>query len=133
MPLVVVTLDADGALLSYQGRRARVAAPAVEVVDTVGAGDAFTAGLLHHLHSTGHLGPRLPGLTLAHAEAAVRYGVEVAAATCAVRGADPPWAAGPRPATAVGPVRRVMPAPRQPGTETAHQPAQGTARRRRAV
>lgn len=42
---VVVTLGADGALLVTRGRVKHVPAFKVRVVDTVGAGDAFNAGL----------------------------------------------------------------------------------------
>lgn len=43
---VVVTCGADGAIVDDDGRRTRVPAPRVEhVVDTTGAGDAFTAAL----------------------------------------------------------------------------------------
>src|SRR5690606_15956272 len=54
--LVVVTKGADGALVSLDGARAEVPAPRVDVVDTVGAGDAFTAGLLYWLDQRGLLG-----------------------------------------------------------------------------
>lgn len=56
--LVVITLGRRGALASLDGARITVPAPAVDVVDTVGAGDAFTAGLLHRLTALGHLGGR---------------------------------------------------------------------------
>jgi len=49
VPLPVVTLGAQGALLSCRGRRLQVAAPAVKVVDTTGAGDGFVAALLYGL------------------------------------------------------------------------------------
>lgn len=42
---VVVTLGAAGALAAANGRLMRVAAPTVPVVDTTGAGDAFTGAL----------------------------------------------------------------------------------------
>ncbi|MEO3867955.1 carbohydrate kinase [Nonomuraea sp. B12E4] len=90
--LVVITRGADGALVSLDGERDTVRAPEAEVVDTVGAGDAFTAGLLHDLGSKGLLGGRLDGLDLATAVAAAEFAAEVAALTCAVPGADPPWA-----------------------------------------
>lgn len=46
-PVVALTLGADGALLaSRDGERCRVPAPAVRVVDTTGAGDAFCAAFL---------------------------------------------------------------------------------------
>ncbi|MEU8526592.1 MULTISPECIES: carbohydrate kinase family protein [Streptomyces] len=93
VPLVVVTLGGAGALVSYDGVRTRVPAPAVDVVDTVGAGDAFTAGLLHRLHLAGVLGGRPAALTSTVLHDAVAFGTRVAAATCAVRGANPPTAA----------------------------------------
>jgi fructokinase len=49
--VVVITLGPDGALASLDGTRLRVPAPRTRVVDTVGAGDAFVAGLLHALGS----------------------------------------------------------------------------------
>ncbi len=42
-PTVVVTLGAEGALEWHDGRIVRAAAPAVDAVDTTGAGDLFTA------------------------------------------------------------------------------------------
>ncbi|SFK93737.1 fructokinase [Streptomyces pini] len=92
--LVVVTLGAAGAYASLEGAgrvRLRVPAEPTAVVDTVGAGDAFTGGLLHCLHTAGALGGRLDGLTANVLEQALATGAAVAAATCAVRGADPPW------------------------------------------
>ncbi|MDF2706753.1 MAG: carbohydrate kinase [Nonomuraea muscovyensis] len=90
--LVVVTRGAAGALVSLDGSRAEVAAPRVRVVDTVGAGDAFTAGLLHRLGERGLLGGRLDRLDLATAAEAASFAARVAALTCAVAGANPPWA-----------------------------------------
>ncbi|MBB3725648.1 carbohydrate kinase family protein [Nonomuraea dietziae] len=90
--LIVVTMGAAGALVSLDGAVVTVPAEPVEVVDTVGAGDSFTAGLLHRLESRGLLGGRLDGLDLASAAEAAAFGATVAALTCAVAGADPPWA-----------------------------------------
>ncbi|PPS73835.1 MULTISPECIES: carbohydrate kinase family protein [Streptomyces] len=89
--LVVITRGADGALASLDGERVRVPAVATPVVDTVGAGDSFTAGLLHHLGTHGLLGGRLTELTLADVEAACLFAVRVAALTCSVAGPNPPW------------------------------------------
>ncbi|QFQ97005.1 carbohydrate kinase [Streptomyces phaeolivaceus] len=91
--LVVITLGERGALASLDGHRVTVPAPAVNVVDTVGAGDSFTAGLLHRLCALGHLGGRLDTLTLDDTADACTFAARVAARTCSVPGADPPWAA----------------------------------------
>lgn len=56
----MITLGVDGALASLDGERLRVPAVATRVVDTVGAGDSFTGGLLHHLGARGLLGGRWP-------------------------------------------------------------------------
>ncbi|MGK4580577.1 carbohydrate kinase family protein [Kitasatospora sp. HPMI-4] len=90
--LVVITLGADGALASLDGTRVSVPAVPVRVVDTVGAGDAFTAGLLHHLGSGGLLGGGLDRLTVRDTAEACGYAARVAALTCAVPGPNPPRA-----------------------------------------
>lgn len=63
--------------------------PPVKVADTVGAGDAFGGGFLawwveHGLNRDSLTNPVL-------VRAAVRAGTEVAARTCAIAGAEPPW------------------------------------------
>ena len=55
--LAVVTLGPDGALAVSGAGEAHVASPTVEVVDTVGAGDAFGAGLLRALWASDALTP----------------------------------------------------------------------------
>ena len=46
---VAVTLGSDGAIARRRGETAAVSALAIEAVDATGAGDNFTAGLLHGL------------------------------------------------------------------------------------
>lgn len=46
LDLVALTLGAGGALLALPGETLRLQAPKVQVADTVGSGDAFTAGLV---------------------------------------------------------------------------------------
>ncbi|MGP3986958.1 carbohydrate kinase family protein [Streptomyces sp. 3N207] len=92
VPLVVVTLGAEGVLASLHGERLRVPTPPTRVVDTVGAGDSFMAGFLHALRTAGALGGRLEGLTGQQVTEALEFGVRVAAAVVSVRGANPPWA-----------------------------------------
>jgi fructokinase len=92
--LAVVTLGPAGALASLRGARVTApAAPPPVLVDTVGAGDSFTAGLLHSLWRAGHLGGRLDRLQEADLLEAMTFAARVAGYTCGVAGADPPWAA----------------------------------------
>jgi fructokinase len=88
--LAVVTLGADGAFGGHRDIRVRVDAPAVEVVDTIGAGDTFGAALLAWLHDHDLV---RPDLTLDHdgLKAALAYACLAASLTCARPGADPPW------------------------------------------
>ncbi|MEJ3749985.1 carbohydrate kinase [Actinomycetes bacterium KLBMP 9797] len=102
--LVVVTLGGDGAwaLAGHpeaghpEAGRCEVAVDAypVEVVDTVGAGDAFTAGLLSALDGADLLGaarrPALAAIDAATLTDVLLFASRVAAATCARHGADPP-------------------------------------------
>ncbi len=92
--LVVVTRGGEGATGVCAQGRVDVPAPRVDVVDTVGAGDAFTAGLLDALAGAALLGPDRAGALRAiprHVlEAAARRATRVAAITCARAGANPP-------------------------------------------
>lgn len=96
--LVVLTRGADGVLASLDGDRVELPAVATNVVDTVGAGDSFTAGLLHHLGTRGLLGGRLTDLTVDDVAQACRFATRVAALTCSVAGPNPPWASQLAPA-----------------------------------
>ncbi len=96
--LVVVTLGGAGAIATSQhGDPVQVPAPEVTVVDTVGAGDAFTAGLLAGCADAGLLGgeyrPALAGADDALLRQLLTRAATVAALTCARAGADPPTAA----------------------------------------
>jgi fructokinase len=90
MPLVVVTLGAQGAFAAHRDFRVSVEAPQVEVVDTIGAGDAFGAALLAWLHDHDAIRPDV-SLEREDVEAALRYACLAAAITCSRAGADPPW------------------------------------------
>ncbi len=89
---VVVTRGRDGAAaVRPDGRELVVPGESVEVVDTVGAGDAFTSGLLAWLDDHDALTRRgLETLSDAELEAALRRAVRVSAVTCTRAGADPP-------------------------------------------
>jgi fructokinase len=91
--VVLVTAGADGAYAVVRGEVLHVPALPVQVVDTVGAGDTFSAGLLVALHRAGRLGGRLDGLTADDLRPALELALRAAARTCARPGADPPYAA----------------------------------------
>lgn len=91
--LVCITQGADG-VTGYTAKGAvHVASNRVAVVDTVGAGDTFNAGLLAGLDRTSALTKDaltdLPDDTL---RAALALGSQAAAVTVSRAGANPPWA-----------------------------------------
>ncbi|SCG67795.1 carbohydrate kinase family protein [Micromonospora humi] len=90
--LVVVTRGAAGAYArTHAGRHVTCPAEPVTVADTVGAGDAFTAGLLDALIEIGAAAPGTVGeLDEDRLAAALRHASRIAAITCARPGADPP-------------------------------------------
>ncbi len=92
--LVVVTRGGDGATGVCAAGRVDVPAPRIQVVDTVGAGDAFMAGLLDALARAGLLGAErseaLHGISTEALTVAARRAARVAAITCTRPGADPP-------------------------------------------
>ncbi|HEV2013306.1 MAG TPA: carbohydrate kinase [Candidatus Dormibacteraeota bacterium] len=88
--LVVVTLGAEGAFAMSANTEVRVPAPVVQVVDTIGAGDAFGAALLAWLHDHGRLSRDLR-LERDELRAALEFACLVASLTCTRAGADPPW------------------------------------------
>ncbi|UUV07943.1 carbohydrate kinase [Ruegeria sp. YS9] len=92
--VVIVTRGSDGAH-GYLADGSEVSVPVkpVEVVDTIGAGDTFNAGVLTGLSRAGHLTKSgLRGLTAESLQAAMELGADVAAVTVSRAGAEPPWA-----------------------------------------
>jgi len=90
--LVVITRGIKGAQAWHsQAGLVDVTAPAVDVVDTVGAGDSFQAALLFGLRAIG----RIERVQLAQATSeelarALSFAAACAAITCGRAGADPP-------------------------------------------
>ena len=90
--LVVVTRGGDGVLARAAPGTIEVAAAPAVVVDTVGAGDSFSAGLLAALHERGALARgALDAMAAPDLTAVLRFASVVAAETCSRAGADPPW------------------------------------------
>jgi ribokinase len=73
----IVTLGEDGAVVRSKGRVAEIPAPKVEVVDTTGAGDAFSGAFAARLAAG------------ADALAAARYGVAAGSFSVTKAGAQP--------------------------------------------
>jgi fructokinase len=95
--LVVMTRGDKGALirLNFGGELTSVDAPTVAVVDTVGAGDSFMAGLLSGLLEAGLVGglearERLRTAALAEVRPSIDRALACAAITVSRPGADPP-------------------------------------------
>lgn len=88
VPWVVLTLGAGGAVGFCGAHEVHVPPPRVRVVDTVGAGDAFTAGLLAWAEAAGVFGGA--ALDRAGLTAALVFACRVAGLTLERVGADPP-------------------------------------------
>ena len=88
--VVLVTLGATGAYGATASGHASVPAVPVEVVDTIGAGDAFGAAALAWLYDRDLLNPTL-SLSTADLESLLKFSCMAAALTCTRPGAEPPW------------------------------------------
>jgi fructokinase len=91
--LVVITRGNTGAIAWHAGAgQIEVAAPKVEVADTIGAGDSFQAALLFALHKQGRLArDRLKDIGADELRLALSFAADCAGLTCTRPGADPPW------------------------------------------
>jgi fructokinase len=88
---VVVTHGGDGATAWCAGEQLRVAPVAVEIVDTVGAGDTFQAALLAGLAERGmHTREAMCEIAAAPLQQVLQFAARAATITCSRRGADMP-------------------------------------------
>jgi fructokinase len=90
--LIVITRGTSGALAWHRTAGAiEVGAPAVDVVDTIGAGDSFQAALLFALHQLKRIErARLQTVGADDLRRALSFACKCAALTCTRAGADPP-------------------------------------------
>lgn len=88
--LVVMTRGGAGAEAHFRGERIVQPSPTIDVIDTVGAGDSFMAGLLAAMADDGALGAG--GRDPSEAEVArwLLFAVAASAITCTRQGANPP-------------------------------------------
>lgn len=90
--LVVETAGELGARALTQSFETNAAGQQVDVVDTIGAGDAFDAGLLAGLQGCNRLKKKkLALITRNELDNALEYANRIAARTVQRQGADPPW------------------------------------------
>ncbi|MGH2862384.1 MAG: carbohydrate kinase family protein [Solirubrobacteraceae bacterium] len=94
---VLLTAGADGATVLTASDVVPIPPVAVEVVDTIGAGDAFSAGFLWHWLLRGKQNAPTGGKTLPASDAltaelvdSATFAARVAAIACSVQGAAPP-------------------------------------------
>lgn len=92
--VVVVTRGAAGSIGVFSGGQVEVLAPPVAVVDTVGAGDSYMAGLIDALWKADFLGahrrPKLRQITARQLRSAMIAAAKIAAITVSRAGANPP-------------------------------------------
>lgn len=90
--LILLTKGGEGACAFGRNGAAQVAASRVKVVDTVGAGDTFNAGILAGLSRANLLTKdRVRALSPAQMEDALTLAARAAAITVSRAGANPPW------------------------------------------
>jgi fructokinase len=91
--LVFVTEGGEGARAYTADHEVKLHAEKVTVVDTVGAGDTFNAGVLAEFQKAGLLTKaHLHNLHRGAIEAALSLAIRAAAVTVSRAGANPPWA-----------------------------------------
>jgi fructokinase len=86
----VATLGGRGAEAQFGAERLHVAAPRIDVVDTVGAGDSFMSALLAAMNRDGALGSRAAVPTRERLQAWLDFAARASAITCTRKGSDPP-------------------------------------------
>jgi fructokinase len=90
--LIVMTRGSKGATAYSKRHIVTVVPEPVTVVDTVGAGDTFNAGILASLHEQGALSKAaVANLSESAIRNALSLGAAAAAVTVSRAGANPPW------------------------------------------
>lgn len=91
--IVILTMGGGGASAwTDTGQSVEVPVTPVQVVDTVGAGDTFNAGVLAYLDRQSRLNKStLATLSQADLQAALSFGAKVAGVTVSRAGANSPW------------------------------------------
>jgi fructokinase len=90
--IVAITRGGTGCEVFTKHHTLSLEAPRVKVVDTVGAGDTFTAGFLNYLDRNGLLTKKaIAGIEATSLMHAAEFAMKCAAVTVSRVGANPPW------------------------------------------
>ena len=91
--LIILTLGEKGVKVIYGGgKEISVGIELVKVVDTIGAGDSFNAGLLFHLDKQKMLDQeKLASIDTSTLKKALIFANQIARFTVTQKGANPPW------------------------------------------
>src|SRR5271168_3904410 len=86
----IATLGGHGAIARLGSERLTVAAPSIDLVDTVGAGDSFMSALLSAMDRDGALGRQDGPPSREHLQGWLDFAAKASAITCTRKGSDPP-------------------------------------------
>ncbi len=90
--IVILTDGANPVRARSAAASVEVPVPRADIVDAIGAGDAFMGALLAHWHACGELTKDgIAGLGGGRIEDALAFAVKAAAISVSRAGADPPW------------------------------------------
>ena len=91
--MIVLTLGEKGAKVIYGGgREISVGIEPVKVIDTIGAGDSFNAGLLFDLDKQKMLDQeKLVSIDKSTLKKTLTFANQIARFTVTQKGANPPW------------------------------------------
>ncbi len=80
--ILFITLGAQGAVAFFEDKKYSMPAPEIKAVSTVGAGDGFSAGIIHALQRSGNSPERLTRLSPDTIKQLLKSGIDFATQVC---------------------------------------------------